>query len=81
MILIAETPPILNISSNVIIVSPVNNANRNYLLPVGINGSTLSSVLVTIYTNSSTRNMTMNSSSIIITIPMPNNTNSFVEVS
>jgi hypothetical protein len=78
MILIAEIPPIVNISSSVQIASPVDNTDRNYALPISINGSTLLNVIITIYVNGSSSNISFSGGFIII--PMPNTTLDFVEV-
>jgi hypothetical protein len=66
----------------VTIVLPADDSNRNYSLGIDITpgaGANITSVIATIYTNATTQNITNIGSSIII--PMPNNSNSFVEVS
>ena len=81
LIKIADIPPTINLTS-VEIILPFNNLNRNYSLAIGItpgNGTNITSIVETIYANTTTPSITNIISSIVI--PVPNTTNSFVEVS
>jgi len=73
---IAETSPTINITSAVDIPLPYNDTNRNYSLPISINGAT--STLVTISQNGTIQSSIFNGLS--ITIPIPNDANSYVDV-
>lgn len=64
------------------IVLPYNTIARGYLLTFNITpgaGTNITSVMATIYTNSTTQTITNINSSIVV--QMPSTSNSFVEVS
>ncbi|UJR15672.1 hypothetical protein I4U23_002606 [Adineta vaga] len=75
--LLAEKPPIINVSSTVQIPLSYNVTDRNYSLPISISGA--SNTIVSISTNGTVNASTFQGSS--INIPIPNNTYTYVDVS
>ena len=78
LLLAAEKPPSIDIAATTRIPLTITEPNRNYVLPIRVNGSNINSVSVSISQNGSIQNSTLQGSS--ITIPMPRDGNSFVEV-
>jgi len=78
---IAEMPPTVNVTSPVEIILSINETNRDYLLGVNImpgNGTDIISINAIIYPYNTTQNIAVNGAT--ITIPMPSNASTFVEV-
>ncbi|CAF4415936.1 unnamed protein product, partial [Rotaria sp. Silwood2] len=74
--ILAEIVPTIDVSSPVQIPLPYHNTNRFYILPITVTGG--KSTLVTISQNGTMTTSTFNNVS--ITIPVPNNTTSYVQV-
>ncbi|CAM4903420.1 unnamed protein product [Rotaria socialis] len=72
-----EQIPTINITSSVQIALPYNSTNRNYVLPIAIGGAT--STMVNISQNGVVTSSNFNNQT--ISIPMPTNISSYVQVS
>ncbi|UJR30966.1 hypothetical protein I4U23_018478 [Adineta vaga] len=77
----AEMPPKVNLISPVKIIYPINKANRSYAVPIDVgadNEINITSIHATIYPDNITMNIPIVGGD--ITIPIPNNIASFVDV-
>ncbi|CAF1938120.1 unnamed protein product [Rotaria magnacalcarata] len=74
---LAQQTPTVNITSSVQIAWPYNNTDRHYILPITISGAT--STMISISQDGVVTNSTFNNQT--ISIPMPTNISSYVQVS